>query len=183
MRKKFKDLPFFFQDQSEDIFQAKAIINPSEMWECDINILTSSFSNCNSKIKLITGRLLVVLDSIEELSANYSPLLYSSNLSGRVGYTSISFDQNPLTLQTNGHFTSNGIIEVSNKSELPISLFVRRYNKELSDFTIQPDKFQLDINEKAKLKIVYSPTNAIDYIKYFLRLLYFVFILNANIIC
>ncbi|XP_025411183.1 uncharacterized protein LOC112684083 isoform X2 [Sipha flava] len=152
------------QDQIEDIFQAKAIINPSELWECDLNILTSSFSTNNHKIKLITGRLLVFLDSVEDLSTNYSPLLYCSNLLGRVCFTSISFDQNPLILQTNGHSTLNGVLEVSNNSELPISLFVQKNSKEHTDFTIQPNQFQLAINEKIKIKISYSPINSINFI-------------------
>lgn len=155
-----------FQNQTEDIFQAKAIINPSELWECDLNILTSSFSTNNPKIKLITGRLLVILDSVEELSTNYSPLLYCSNLLGRVCFTSISFDQNPLILQANEHSTLNGVLEVFNKSEMPISLFIRKNSIEHNDFTIQPNKFQLAINEKTKLKIAYSPINSINFIKY-----------------
>lgn len=155
-----------FQDQCEDIIQAKAIINPSELWQCDINILTPSLFKKNCKTKLITGRLQVVVDSIEELSASYSPLLYCSNLSGYVGLTNILFDQNPLVLKKNEQSTMNGVLEVSNNSELPISLFVRQNNKYSSEFSIHPDKFQLAINEKIKLKIVHSPLKSLNNIKY-----------------
>lgn len=136
------------------------------MWQCDINILTPSISKNNLKTKLITGRLQIVLDSVEELSHNYSPLLYCSNLSGRVGFTNISFDQNPLTLKKHIQSTLEGVIEITNNSELPISLFVKQKNKN-SEFTIQPDQFQLAINEKAKMKIVHLPSKSFNYFKYF----------------
>lgn len=138
-----------------------------------MHFLTSTFSKNNSKIKLLTGRLLIILDSVEELSTNYSPLLYCSNLSGRVGFTSITFDQNPLILQTNGNNTLNGVIQVSNNSVFPINLFIQKNSKEHTDFSIQPEKFQLAINENAKIKIAYSPTNSMNYIKYFLHLYLF----------
>ncbi|VVC30296.1 Hypothetical protein CINCED_3A007704 [Cinara cedri] len=141
------------QDQCEDIIQAKGIINPSELWQCDINILTPSFTTNKCKTKLITGRLQIVLDSVEELSQNYSPLLYCSNLSGSVGCTSISFDQNPLMLKKTGHSTLNGILEISNNSELLVNLSVQQNNKPSPEFTIQPDRFQLAVNEKIKIKI------------------------------
>lgn len=115
---------------------------------------------------MITGRLQIVVDSIEELSTNYSPLLYCSNLSGYVGLTNISFDQNPLLLKKNEQSIMNGILEVANNSELPICLFVRQNNKHSSEFSIQPDKFQLAINEKIKLKIVHSPLKSLNHIKY-----------------
>jgi len=137
------------------------------LWQCDVNILTPSFSKNNHKTKLITGRLQIVLDSIEELSHNYSPLLYCANLSGHVGFTSISFDQNPLTLKKHGQSTLDGIVEITNNSELPISLFVQQNNKHYSEFIIQPDQFQLAINEKAKMKIVYFPSKSFNYFKYF----------------
>lgn len=114
--------------------------------------MTPNLSKNNSKTKLITSRLQIVLDSVAELSTNYSPLLYCSNLSGHVGLTRISFDQNPLILKKNGQSTLNGVLEISNNSELPICLFVQQ-NKNDSGFSIRPDKFQLVINEKIKLKI------------------------------
>lgn len=145
--------------------QAKAIINPSELWQCDVNISTPGFTENNCKIKLITGRLQIVLDSVEELSPNYSPLLYNSNLVGQVGFTSISFNQNPLVLQKNGHNIFNGAIEVYNNSELPISLIVQQKSKQCSELTIQPQQFQLSIKEKIKLKIVYRPSKSFIYFK------------------
>lgn len=164
-----------FQDGCEDTIQAKAIINPSELWQCDINILTPSFSKNNSKTKSITGRLQIILDSIEELSDNYSPLLYCSNLSGRIGFTNITFNPNPLILKKNGLSTLNGVIEITNNSELPISLFVRQNSKHSSEFTIKPDKFQLAVNEKLKMNIVYSPSKSSNYFTYFFHLLQFLF--------
>lgn len=143
------------------------------MWQCDVNILTPIFLKNNCKTKSITGRLRIVLDSIEKLSDNYSPLLYFSNLSGRIGFTNISFDQNPLILKKNGQSTLSGVIEISNNSELPISLFVRKNSKHSSEFTIQPDKFQLAVNEKLKMNIVYSPTKSSNYFTYFCHLLEF----------
>lgn len=137
------------------------------MWQCDINIFTSSFSKNNCKTKSITGRLRIVLDSVEELSENYSPLLFSSNLSGRIGLTNISFDQNPLILKKNGQSTLSGIIEISNNSELPISLFVRQNSKHCSEFTILPDEFNLAVNEKLKMSIIYSPSTSFNYFMYF----------------
>lgn len=142
-----------FQNHCEDIIQVKAVINPSELWQCDVNILTPNLSKNNSKTKLITSRLQIVLDSIEELSTNYSPLLYCSNLSGHVGLTRISFDQNPLMLKKNGQSTSIGVLEITNISELPICLFVQQNNTNDTEFSIRPDKFQLAIKEKIKLKI------------------------------
>lgn len=159
------NLLLILKDHCEDVVQAKAIINPSELWQCDLNILTPSFTE-NSKTKLITGRLRIVLDSVEELSPNYSPLLYYSNLSGRVGFTSISFNQDPLILQQNGNSTFNGAIEVYNNGELPLSLLVREKNNQCSELTIYPKTFQLSINEKLKLKIVYSPSKSFNYFKY-----------------
>lgn len=144
------------------------------MWQCDLNILTPSFLNNDHNIKFLTGRLQIVLDSIEELSQNYSSLLFCSNLSGRVGFTSISFDQNPLTLKKHRQSTLDGAVEITNNSELPISLFVQQ-NKH-SEFTVQPDQFQLDINEKAKMKIVYFPSKSFNYFKYFCHFLTFLFI-------
>lgn len=115
-------------------------------------------------MKLITGRLQIVIDSVEELSPNYSPLLYNSNLSGHVGFTSISFNQNPLILQRNGHSTFNGTIELCNNSELPLSLFVQQKSNPSSELIIQPRQFQLSVNEKMKIKIIYCPSNS--YLKY-----------------
>lgn len=135
------------------------------MWQCDVNISTPSFTENNCKIKLVTGRLQIVLDSVEELSSNYSPLLFNSNLFGQVGFTSISFDQNPLILQKNGHSIYNGTIEVCNDSELPISLFVEQKCKQYSELTIHPQQFQLSIKEKMKLKIVYRPSKSFNYFK------------------
>lgn len=156
---------FDFQNQCEDIIQAKAIINPSELWQCDLSMLTSYLpKNCGKK-KFITGRLQVVLDVVEELSANYTPLLHCSNLSGFICLTSISFNQNPLVLKKNIHSTFNGVIEISNNSELPISLFVRQNSKQCSELTIQPNKFQLNINESIKMKIVYTPTKSLNNFK------------------
>jgi len=129
-------------------------------------MLAPNLSKNNCKIKSITGRLRIVLDSVEELSTNYSPLLYSSNLSGNVGITCISFDQNPLVLKKNGQSTLDGILEVSNNSELPINLFVRQNNKHCSTISIQPEKFQLAINEKIKLKIVYFPGKSFNFVGY-----------------
>jgi len=123
-----------------------------------VNIRTTHFSKSNCKL---TGRLQVVLDSVEELSINYSPLLFCSNLTGCVGFTSISFDQNPLLLQKTGQFSLNGTIEITNNSELPISLVVQQKNKQCAEFTIQPDKFKLGVNEKVKLKIVFFPSKSI----------------------
>jgi len=125
-------------------------------------MLTTHFSKTNYKL---TGRLQVVLDSVEQLSTNYSPLLYCSNLSGRVGFTSISFDQNPLLLQKSGQFSLNGTIEVTNKSEIPISLFVQQNNKQCAEFTIQPDKFKLAVNEKVKMNVVFLPSKPINCFK------------------
>lgn len=136
------------------------------MWQCDLNILTPNFSKNNCKTKLITGRLKVVLDSVEEIATNYSSLLYSSNLLGRVGLTDISFDQNPLTLKKYGHSTMCGVIEIYNNSEMPLSLFVLQNSKQLSEFNIQPDKFQLAVDERIKMKITYSPSNSLNYFKY-----------------
>lgn len=144
-----------FQDHCEDTVQAKAIIDPSELWQCDINILTLSLSKKNCKTMLITGRIQVVLDSVEDVSSNYSPLLYCSNLSGRVGFTSISFDQSPLILKRNGHNLLSGVVEVINNSELPVNLFVQQNNKQCSEFIVQPDNFQLPLNGQIKLKIGY----------------------------
>lgn len=155
-----------FQDHCEDVVQAKAIINPSELWRCDVNILTPNILKNNPKKKLINGRLRIVLDSVEELSTNYSPLLYCSNLLGHVGLTSISFDQNPLTLKKSGQSIFSGVVEVTNNSELPINLFTHQNNKQSSDFTIQPDKFRLAVNEKIKLKIMYFPSKLFNYPKY-----------------
>lgn len=121
-------------------------------------MLTSNLPKNCDKRKLITGRLQVVLDVVEELSANYSPLLHCSNLSGFVGLTSISFDQNPVMLKKNVHSTTlNGVVEICNNSELPISLFVQRNSKRCSELTIQPNKFQLDINQSIKMNVVYTP--------------------------
>lgn len=156
-----------FQDQHEDTVLAKAIINPSELWQCDVNILTKSFFINNNKTNLITGRLRVMLDSVEELSPYYSPLLFCSNLSGRAGQTCISFDHNPLILKRNGQSSLNGILEVSNNSELPICLYyVQQNNKNCSQFSIQPDQFHLAVNEKIKLKIVHIPSKSLNYFKY-----------------
>lgn len=155
-----------FQDHCEDIIQARAIINPSELWQCDVNILTPNILKNNTKNNVINGRLRIVLDSVEELSTNYSPLLYCSNLLGHVGLTNISFDQNPLTLKKNGQ-SMNGILEITNNSELPINLFAHQNTKQSSEFTIQPDKFKLAVNEKIKLKIMYFPSKLFNYPKYF----------------
>lgn len=151
-----------FQDNCDDIIQAKAILNPSELWQCDVNILTTHFSKTNCKL---TGRLQVVLDSVEQLSTNYSPLLYCSNLTGRVGFTSISFDQNPLLLQKNGQFSFNGTIEITNNSEIPISLVAQQNNKKSTEFTILPDKFNIAVNEKVKMTVVFFPSKSINYFK------------------
>ncbi|XP_025209054.1 uncharacterized protein LOC112604302 isoform X2 [Melanaphis sacchari] len=142
-----------------DVIQAKAILNPSELWQCYVNILTADFSKSNCKL---TGRLQVVLDSVEELSTNYSPLLFCSNLTGCVCLTSISFDQNPLLLQKTGQFLLNGTIEITNNSEIPISLVVQQNNKQCAEFTIQPDEFKLAVNEKVKLKVVFFPSKTIN---------------------
>ncbi|XP_022167915.1 uncharacterized protein LOC111032049 isoform X2 [Myzus persicae] len=150
------------QDNCDDIIQAKAILNPSELWQCEVNMLTTNFSKTNCKL---TGRLQVVLDSVEQLSTNYSPLLYCSNLTGRVGFTSISFDQNPLLLQKSGQFSLNGAIEITNNSEIPISLIVQQKDKQCAEFTIQPDKFKLAVNEKVKINVVFLPTKPINYFK------------------
>jgi hypothetical protein len=150
-----------FQDNC-DVIQGKAILKPSELWQCDVNILTTHFSKINCKL---TGRLQIVLDSVEELSTNYSPLLFCSNLTGCVGFTSISFDQNPLLLQKTGQFSLNGTIEITNNSEIPISLVVQQNNKQCAEFTIQPDKFKLAINEKVKLKVVFFPSKSINSFK------------------
>lgn len=148
------------QDNCDDIIQAKAILNPTELWQCDVNILTGHFSKTNCKL---TGRLQIVLDSVEQLYTNYSPLLYSSNLTGRVGFTSISFDQNPLLLQKTGQFSLNGIIEVTNNGEIPISLIIQKNNNPSTEFTIQPDKFNLAVNEKIKMNVVCFPPKPINY--------------------
>lgn len=131
------------------------------MWQCDFNILTTHFSKTDCKL---TGRLQVVLDSVEELST-YSPLLYCSNLTGRVGFTSISFDQNPLLLQKTGQFSLHGTVEITNNSEMPISLVVQQDNKQRAEFTIQPDKFKLAINKKVKMKVMFFPSKSISYFK------------------
>lgn len=115
--------------------------------------------------KLITGRLQILLDSVEELSQNYSPLLYCSNLSGSVGHTSISFDPNPLILKKTGNSTLNGVLEISNNSELPISLYVQQNIKPSPEISIQPDRFHLAINEKIKIKIAYLLSKAFNSIK------------------
>lgn len=141
------------------------------MWQCDINLITPSISKNNCQTKFITGRLQIILDSVEELSTNYSPLLYSSNLLGRVGLTSISFDQNPLILKKNEPFILNGVVNITNNSELPITLFVAHNSRKCSQLNFQPDKFQLDINEKIKMKIMYFPSNSSNYFKYFYNLL------------
>lgn len=151
-----------FQDNCDDIIQAKAILNPSELWQCDVNMVTTHFSKTNCKL---TGRLQVVLDSVEQLSTNYSPLLYCSNLIGRVGFTSISFDQNPLLLQKSGQFSLNGTIEITNNGEIPISLIVLQNNKQCAEFTIQPDQFKLTVNEKVKMNVVFSSSKSINYFK------------------
>lgn len=151
-----------FQDNCDDIIQAKAILKPSELWQCDVNMLTTHFSKTNSKI---TGRLQVVLDSVEQLSTNYSPLLYCCNLTGRVCFTSISFDRNPLLLHKSGQYSLNGTIEITNNSEIPISLNVLQNNKQSGEFTIQPDKFNLDVKEKVKINVVFSPSKSINYFK------------------
>ncbi|XP_016658195.1 uncharacterized protein LOC100161585 isoform X2 [Acyrthosiphon pisum] len=148
------------QDNCDDIIQAKAILKPSELWQCDVNMLTTHFSKTNCKL---TGRLQVVLDSVEQLSTNYSPLLYCCNLTGRVGFTSISFDQNPLLLQKSGRYSLNGTIEITNNSEIPISLSVLQNNKQCGEFTIQPDKFKLAVKEKVKMNVVFSPSKSINY--------------------
>ncbi|KAF0769800.1 Centrosomal protein, partial [Aphis craccivora] len=151
-------IKFILSQDNCDVIQGKAILNPSELWQCYVNIRTTHFSKSNCKL---TGRLQVVLDSVEELSINYSPLLFCSNLTGCVGFTSISFDQNPLLLQKTGQFSLNGTIEITNNSELPISLVVQQKNKQCAEFTIQPDKFKLGVNEKVKLKIVFFPSKSI----------------------
>lgn len=89
-------------------------------------------------------------------------MLYCSNLSGHVGLTRISFDQNPLILKRNGQLTSNGVLEISNNSELPICLFVQQ-NINDSGFSIRPDKFQLAINEKIKLKIETNSSKSFNF--------------------
>lgn len=154
-----------FKDHCEDIVQAKAIINPSELWQCDVNVSTPRITENDCKIKLISGRLQIVLDSVEELSPYYSPLLYNSNLVGQVGFTSISFNQNPLILQKNGHSAFNGAIEVCNTGELPINLFVQQKSKQCSELIIQPQQFQLSIKEKMKLKIICHPSLSFNYFK------------------
>lgn len=125
-------------------------------------MLTTHFSKTNCKL---TGRLQVVLDSVEELSTNYSPLLYCSNLIGRVSFTSISFDQNPLLLQKSGQYLLNGTIEITNNSEIPVSLIVQQNNKQCAEFTIQPDKFQLTVSEKIKMNVLFSPSKPTKYFK------------------
>lgn len=115
---------------------------------------------------LITGRIQIVLDSVEELSTNYSPLLFSSNLLGRIGLTSISFDQNPLILKKYGPLMLNGVVEITNNSELPITLSVTQNSKKCSELNFQPDKFQLDINEKMKMKIIFCQSNSSNYFRY-----------------
>jgi len=125
-------------------------------------MLTTHFSKTNCKL---IGRLQVVLDSVEQLSTNYSPLLFCSNLIGRVGFTSISFDQNPLLLQKSGQYSLNGSIEITNNSEIPVSLIVQQNNKQCAEFTIQPDKFQLAVNEKIKMNVVFSPSKPTKYFK------------------
>jgi len=150
------------QDNCDDIIQAKAILKPSELWQCDVNMLTTHFSKTNCKL---TGRLQVVLDSVEQLSTNYSPLLYCCNLTGRIGFTSISFDQNPLLLQKSGQYSLNGTIEITNNSEIPISLSVLQNNKQCGEFTIQPDKFKLAVKEKVKMNVMFSPSKSINYFK------------------
>lgn len=106
-----------------------------------------------------------MLDTVGELSQNYSPLLYCSNLSGSVGHTSISFDQNPVILKKKGNSLLHGILEIFNNSELPISLSVQQNAKPSPEFTIQPDRFQLAINEKFKIKICYFPSSAFNNFK------------------
>lgn len=152
-------IKFILSQDNYDVIQGKAILNPSELWQCYVNIRTTHFSKSNCKL---TGRLQVVLDSVEELSTNYSPLLFCSNLTGCVGFTSISFDQKPLLLQKTGQFSLNGTIEITNNSELPISLVVQQNNKQCAEFTIQPDKFKLGVNEKVKLKVVFFPSKSIN---------------------
>ncbi|XP_027853782.2 uncharacterized protein LOC114132508 isoform X2 [Aphis gossypii] len=152
-------IKFILSQDNCDVIQGKAILNPSELWQCYVNFRTAHFSKSNCKL---TGRLQVVLDSVEELSTNYSPLLFCSNLTGCVGFTSISFDQNPLLLQKTGQFSLNGTIEITNNSELPISLVVQQNNKQCAEFTIQPDKFKLGVNEKVKLKVVFFPSKSIN---------------------
>ncbi|KAE9544950.1 hypothetical protein AGLY_000493 [Aphis glycines] len=152
-------IKFILSQDNCDVIQGKAILNPSELWQCYVNFRTAHFSKSNCKL---TGRLQVVLDSVEELSTNYSPLLFCSNLTGCVGFTSISFDQNPLLLQKTGQFSLNGTIEITNNSELPISLVVQQNNKQCAEFTIQPDKFKLPVNEKVKLKVVFFPSKSIN---------------------
>jgi len=151
-----------FQDNYDEIIQAKAILNPSELWQCNVNMLTTHFSKTNCKL---TGRLQVVLDSVEQLSTNYSPLLYCSNLIGHVGFTSISFNQNPLLLQRSGQYSLNGSIEITNNSEIPISLVVLQNSKQCAEFTVQPDKFQLAVNEKIKMNVMFSSSNLNKYFK------------------
>lgn len=151
-----------FQDNCDDIIQAKAILNPSELWQCDVNMSTTHFSKTNCKL---TGRLQILLDTVEQLSTNYSPLLYCSNLTGRVGFTSISFDQNPLLLQKSGQYSLNGTIEITNNSEIPISLSVLQNNKQYGEFTIQPDKFKLAVKKKVKINVVFFSSKSINYFK------------------
>ncbi|KAL4149337.1 hypothetical protein QTP88_003302 [Uroleucon formosanum] len=148
------------QDNCDDIIQAKAILNPSELWQCDVNMSTTHFSKTNCKL---TGRLQILLDTVEQLSTNYSPLLYCSNLTGRVGFTSISFDQNPLLLQKSGQYSLNGTIEITNNSEIPISLSVLQNNKQYGEFTIQPDKFKLAVKKKVKINVVFFSSKSINY--------------------
>jgi len=68
-------------------------------------------------------------------------------------------------LQKSGQYSLNGTIEITNNSEIPISLSVLQNNKQYGEFIIQPDKFKLAVKEKVKMNVVFSSSKPINNFK------------------